>query len=273
MTSTGTMVGTPYYMSPEQVLSSKAVDFRCDLWALAVVAYTAVTGTLPFVAETLGALCVAISNGTFTAPTELRPDLPPALDAWFERALHRDPERRFGSARELAEAFQRAAGDPRTFTGLTAMRGAATVGVAHTPSPFTAAPSAIEQPSPAPSSKPGGRAALVIGAVGVAALLLGALGTAVVVGTRSKDAPASEPALENAPVVVPAAAATPEPTPKPDVTPAPAPRAEAPAAASAATRAPVAPEPKRAPAATPKRPPSKSTPPAPPKKEADRYGF
>jgi eukaryotic-like serine/threonine-protein kinase len=127
MTGTGTMVGTPHYMSPEQVLSSKGVDLRSDLWSVAVVAYNALTGALPFTAETLGALCVAISNGTFPPPSRLRPALPPTFDDWFLKALHRDPDARFASARELSESFAQAAGEPRR-QALGSIAGASAVG-------------------------------------------------------------------------------------------------------------------------------------------------
>jgi eukaryotic-like serine/threonine-protein kinase len=110
MTTTGTMVGTPYFMSPEQVMSARDVDLRCDLWSLAVVAYNALTGRVPFFAETLGGLCVVIHAGKFLPVTSDHPDLPAALDAWFKRALARDPAARFASAKELAETFARAAG-------------------------------------------------------------------------------------------------------------------------------------------------------------------
>jgi eukaryotic-like serine/threonine-protein kinase len=108
MTSTGAMVGTPYYMSPEQVLSAKDVEPRSDLWSLGVVAYHALTGTLPFRAETLGALCVAINGGTFPKPSSLRPELGGAIDEWCERAMAREPAARFATAREMTEALQRA---------------------------------------------------------------------------------------------------------------------------------------------------------------------
>jgi len=105
VTSTGTMIGTPEYMSPEQVLSAKGVDAATDLWALAVVAYRCLTGRVPFSGETLGSLCVAIANSTPTPPSELRPELPPLVDQWFAKALTKAPAARFGSARELAVTF------------------------------------------------------------------------------------------------------------------------------------------------------------------------
>ncbi|MCU0687839.1 MAG: serine/threonine protein kinase [Polyangiaceae bacterium] len=99
MTSTGAMVGTPYYMSPEQMLDLKQVDFRADLWSLGVVAYHCLVGIYPFEGKTIGGLCVAIEKGVFEPPSRLRPGLPPALDAWFLRALHRDPASRFRRAK------------------------------------------------------------------------------------------------------------------------------------------------------------------------------
>lgn len=105
MTGTGAMVGTPHYMSPEQILSARRVDHRADLWSVGVVMYRALTGSVPFQGETLGAVCVAIERAEFTPATQRRPDLPPTLDVWFARALAREPAQRFQSAKEMAEAF------------------------------------------------------------------------------------------------------------------------------------------------------------------------
>ncbi|MDI1443955.1 serine/threonine-protein kinase [Polyangium sp. 6x1] len=105
MTGTGAMVGTPHYMSPEQILSARRVDHRADLWSVGVVLYRALTGHVPFQGETLGAVCIAIERGSFVPPSQRRPGLMPTLDAWFLRALARDPAQRFQSAKELADAF------------------------------------------------------------------------------------------------------------------------------------------------------------------------
>ncbi|MDI1475541.1 serine/threonine-protein kinase [Polyangium sp. y55x31] len=105
MTGTGAMVGTPHYMSPEQILSARRVDHRADLWSVGVVMYRALTGQVPFQGETLGAVCIAIERGSFMPPSQRRPGLLPTLDAWFLRALARDPAQRFQSAKELADAF------------------------------------------------------------------------------------------------------------------------------------------------------------------------
>jgi serine/threonine-protein kinase len=108
MTSTGAVVGTPYYMSPEQMLGAKNADARSDLWSLGVVAYHAVTGRVPFDGETIGALCVAIERGTFPPASQLRAGLPRTVDAWFEKAMARSPADRFASAREMTDAFEAA---------------------------------------------------------------------------------------------------------------------------------------------------------------------
>jgi serine/threonine-protein kinase len=109
-TLTGVWVGTPYYMSPEQIVDSKRIDFRTDFWALGVVAFEALTGRRPFEADSLPALTMKICKGPIPLPSDIDPALPLALDAWFERAFARDPRRRFANALELADTFDAAVG-------------------------------------------------------------------------------------------------------------------------------------------------------------------
>ena len=104
-TKTGTMVGSPYYMSPEQLVGAKDIDFRTDLWSTAVVAFEAMTGTKPFEGETVGALALRIHTETPPAPSSRCDGINAATDAWFERAFQRKPEDRFASAREMADAL------------------------------------------------------------------------------------------------------------------------------------------------------------------------
>lgn len=108
LTGTGQALGTPFTMSPEQVTNSRVVDHRTDLWSLAVVAYYAITGSWPFHGDTIGEIFIRIHEARFTPPSQAWPELPASLDAWFLRALARDPAARFGSARELAETFAQA---------------------------------------------------------------------------------------------------------------------------------------------------------------------
>jgi class 3 adenylate cyclase/tRNA A-37 threonylcarbamoyl transferase component Bud32 len=113
VTRTGGVVGTPHYMSPEQVRGSRGVDARSDLWSLAVVAYRAVTGRLPFEAEAFGELLIQICTDLVPPPSRLGVDLGIEGDHFFERALARDPARRFRNAREMATAFAALVNDGR----------------------------------------------------------------------------------------------------------------------------------------------------------------
>lgn len=102
--SSWAIAGTPQYMSPEQT-RGRAVDARSDLWSLAVVAYQALTGRLPFTHASLSDLIIAISADVIAKPSSLVPALGSQADLFFARALARDPADRFQSARELAAAF------------------------------------------------------------------------------------------------------------------------------------------------------------------------
>jgi serine/threonine-protein kinase len=104
-TKTGALMGTPYYMSPEQTIGAKGVDHRTDLWALGVVAFECLTGQKPFDAETIGGLAVAICSGPTPVPSQVNRALPAEVDAWFSRACAREAGQRFGSAKEMADAL------------------------------------------------------------------------------------------------------------------------------------------------------------------------
>lgn len=97
--------GTPQYMSPEHMFEPALTDERSDLFSLAAVAYFALTRRAPFDADSLEGLYFAIDGGTFTRPSAIRPELPAALDAWFEKALAHDAKDRFQNARAMADAL------------------------------------------------------------------------------------------------------------------------------------------------------------------------
>jgi serine/threonine protein kinase len=109
-TEAGALMGTPAYMSPEQLLDASDIDHRSDLWSLAVLAYEALTGQRPFRGSSVAALSLAICDGRFTPATERREDLPRALDTWFARALSVSTEDRFSDALEQARALAGCAG-------------------------------------------------------------------------------------------------------------------------------------------------------------------
>jgi serine/threonine-protein kinase len=115
-TRTGTLLGTPHYMSPEQVQGNKVVDHRSDLWSLGVIAFECMTGQRPFDSPGLGDLVLRICTYPIPVPSSLAA-VPPGFDRWLLRALARDPNERFQSARELAESLREAlgAGRPTTY--------------------------------------------------------------------------------------------------------------------------------------------------------------
>jgi serine/threonine protein kinase len=108
-TKTGSFMGTPYYMSPEQA-RGKSIDWRSDLWALGVIAFQCLTGRPPFESDALGELMGMIIYDAIPGLTERNPNLPSSLDAWWLRAVARDREERFQSAKEFADAFGDAIG-------------------------------------------------------------------------------------------------------------------------------------------------------------------
>jgi len=136
------VLGTPFYMAPEQARALKTIDHRADVWSLGVLAYRAVVGELPFEGESVADLLVKICTAPVPTPSSRVPGLPPAFDAWFLRALERDPERRYASVAELAEALAAAAG----LAGNPAY-------VPQAPVNFNAQHAPI--PTPVPSNQPG----------------------------------------------------------------------------------------------------------------------
>jgi serine/threonine-protein kinase len=105
-TRTGAVMGTPYYMSPEQAEGNKLVDHRTDLWALGVIAFECLVGRRPFDSDALGSLLLAICTRPIPVPSSLGP-VPPGFDAWFARACARELHERFQTARELTGELRR----------------------------------------------------------------------------------------------------------------------------------------------------------------------
>jgi serine/threonine-protein kinase len=103
-TRTGVTMGTPYYMSPEQVEGKKALDHRADLWSLAVITCECLSGQRPFDGETYGELLLNICARPIASPSSLGLRLR-GFDEWFAKGANRDLELRFNSAQELASAL------------------------------------------------------------------------------------------------------------------------------------------------------------------------
>jgi serine/threonine-protein kinase len=123
-TQTKVMMGSPQYMSPEQVRSARRVDHRTDIWALGATLHNLVGGTPPFSAPNLLMLCARIINERTPSLLGRVPELPPMLDAIIQRCLRKDAAERYASCEELEVAL-------RDALDATRVRGVERAGVEH----------------------------------------------------------------------------------------------------------------------------------------------
>lgn len=105
LTRTHTTMGSPLYMSPEQISSAKSVDVRADIWSLGVTLFELLAGQTPFDGESITELVAAVLQTEPAALSDLRPGLPRGLSAALARALEKDRERRYPNVARLAEAI------------------------------------------------------------------------------------------------------------------------------------------------------------------------
>lgn len=110
LTRTQTSIGSPLFMSPEQMRSARTVDFRADQWSVGAVLYRMATGHLPFDAKSLPRVCVQVLQGEFMPVATRCPDLPGELATAVERCLKVSPGDRFSDMAEFAEAIAPFAG-------------------------------------------------------------------------------------------------------------------------------------------------------------------
>jgi tRNA A-37 threonylcarbamoyl transferase component Bud32 len=106
LTSSGAVMGTPYYMSPEQVRGAKDVDERGDVYAFGVILYEMLSGQRPFDAETYNQLILKIATENPAPLLELQPQLDRRLAAVVEKAMAREPSARFACIEDLAVALE-----------------------------------------------------------------------------------------------------------------------------------------------------------------------
>lgn len=225
-TQTGTMLGSVKYLAPEQV-EGKPVDPRTDVYALGIVLYEALTGQVPFQADTPAAVALARLHTTPAHPRELAPGTPRLLDEVVMKALAREPERRFASAGEFRTALL-ATRTGRVHPGPGPAAPPGPPPVATAPAPALATTAATRPPAPAdpdatvieprpvaPSAHPDATAAYAAptvaasrsrrrwGAVVVAlVLVVAALAVVGVLLVRNQDAPSAGPTTP-APTVAP----------------------------------------------------------------------
>ncbi len=105
MTKTGMVLGSPLYMSPEQMMAARNIDLRTDIWAMGVTLYQLVTGRVPFAAEVLTELVGRVMTEEPAPPSRHRADVPAGFDAVMARCLAKKPEGRYASAAELSAAL------------------------------------------------------------------------------------------------------------------------------------------------------------------------
>lgn len=108
LTGESTVIGTTYYMAPEQVRDSSRVDARTDVWALGVILFELLSGERPFNGPTASAVTAAIVADPPRSLEDLRPDVPPAVRAVIAKCLAKDPARRWPNVRAFAQALDEA---------------------------------------------------------------------------------------------------------------------------------------------------------------------
>ena len=106
LTKSQTLVGSPYYMSPEQLESALDVDARADIWAAGVIMYELSTGQRPFEGTSLAALCVSVLNATPKPLEQVKPSTTPEFAAVVARCLQKNRDQRFQNVGELANALE-----------------------------------------------------------------------------------------------------------------------------------------------------------------------
>jgi serine/threonine-protein kinase len=118
LTGTASVLGSPAYMSPEQLESPRDIDGRTDVWSLGVILFELITGAHPFVADTLPQLYKKIATAPAPSLRSIRPDAPADLDAIVARCLAKDPKERFADAAALADALSPFVAEARGHTAV-----------------------------------------------------------------------------------------------------------------------------------------------------------
>ncbi|HEY5242359.1 MAG TPA: serine/threonine-protein kinase, partial [Polyangiaceae bacterium] len=150
LTSTATVMGTPCFMSPEQLRSTRDVDERADIWSMGAILHALMTGTPPYDGESNADVSAKIIRDLPTPLRQLRPDAPAELEAIVLRCLEKDPARRFPDVASLADALSRVT--PRDSSKASAVR-VARIAAAVAPTILS------EPPHHAQPFTPGGQAA------------------------------------------------------------------------------------------------------------------
>ncbi len=249
MTLEGEVLGSPRYMSPEQLRGQADVDHRSDVWSLGVILYRCLTGVHAFPGD-LVEVTSAIRKGTWQRPSQISPEFGPEVDAFFARAMSVDPEGRFASVGQLAQAFTALA--PPMAIPPPPISSSGTNDVTLVDEPRSQTGRALEMSAFSAETRRRRLAPLLVVAVACVGILV------AFVAMSQREAPAvADPAFQRAA----AARAAPPPEPEPPA-PAPAPTPSAVlASARATTSAPARSVPRERPAKA--RPATAASPNAP----------
>jgi serine/threonine protein kinase len=224
LTRTASVMGSPNYMSPEQLKSSKSVDARTDIWALGVILFEVLTNRVPFEAETVTQLTAMVLQDTPRPVDELRGDVPKGLSRVIARCLEKDPALRYASVADLAhdlEPFGSVRGVALRISQVTGPRGALPRAAASSGRvAATTGGTSVAWGETQLASPPKRRAAIAVTALVGVALLIGL----VVVALRLRSpASAATSAIEVTPTVRQIDLAAPAPSNPPAVSPIAAP--------------------------------------------------
>ena len=205
LTVEGVVVGTPYYMSPEQAGAESDVDHRTDIYALGVMLYECLTGALPYKADTFPALMAQIHMGKYVPIDTLPSGLDPNLAAIVHRAIHKERDGRFASMEELSAALEPYA---KWSPDATLLDAPAIHARPRFEAPTIAADDLVPPPTPRvipppPPSRVGGRSGLALAggvAVGLVAAGVAAYLAMQGVEPETSDAPTPPPLVVEAEV-------------------------------------------------------------------------
>jgi serine/threonine-protein kinase len=166
LTNTGAMIGTPYYLAPEQIMDSKSAGSASDQYALGIILYECLTGKRPYDGDNLFVVFQGIVGGTPKRPRELRPEVPPEMEEVVLRAMKVDPKARFATIEDFGRALLPFASSRARVIWEEAFAGAGgaesapparpSIAVMPTPTPPTRAPTlmppGLSKPGPIPGA-------------------------------------------------------------------------------------------------------------------------
>jgi serine/threonine-protein kinase len=262
LTHTSTMMGSPLYMAPEQIMSSKDVDSRTDIWALGIILYELLTGATPFVAETMPEIIYMVTQRDPPPLAEKRPDMPPRLAEVVTQCLAREPDKRFANVARLAAALA-PFGPPRSEISVERIARVLGASTAPPPSDGSTDSAAARAVRPAGTAATWAKSQAALprrSKTRAIAIVGGAVALALVVAIRLalRPGPPAPPSLAR----TTDATAAPPPSAAPTPTPLPSP-ARAAAPDPYAVLAPPPPEPVALPLPAPSAKPIAGTTPAP----------